>query len=223
MKMRWANCVFCFLLMVTIVNIQNAAVYFLNKPKLDALQSHANEIPHAAEHPGENIVCSEQSMWHNETNEKTAIGGHLDQKLIKKESGEDENFGPTDKNSELQESNLTTHHTPFIDQEMGYNTTMGNDETSETSNGGSEKEKFRKFLYARAIPVLNVYGINSVLQAERLSVVEGYKQLVRQDSSLMPLESSQFQEDDEIVGMMVNMIQKDMRWHYEHHQQAIRE
>ena len=40
MTMRWANCVFCFLLMVTMVNVQNASVYYLNKPKLDALQSH---------------------------------------------------------------------------------------------------------------------------------------------------------------------------------------
>ena len=39
MTMRWANRVFCFLLTITIVNIQNAAVYFLNKPKLDAMQS----------------------------------------------------------------------------------------------------------------------------------------------------------------------------------------
>ena len=39
MTMRWDIHVFCFLLVVTIVNIQNAAVYFLNKPKLDALQS----------------------------------------------------------------------------------------------------------------------------------------------------------------------------------------
>ena len=36
MTMRWANCMFCFLLTITIVTIQNAAVYFLNKPKLDA-------------------------------------------------------------------------------------------------------------------------------------------------------------------------------------------
>ena len=39
MTMRWANRVFCFILAVTIVNIQNAAVYFLNKSKLDALHS----------------------------------------------------------------------------------------------------------------------------------------------------------------------------------------
>ena len=39
MTMRWANCVFCFLLAITIVNIQNATVYFLNKPKLDDMQS----------------------------------------------------------------------------------------------------------------------------------------------------------------------------------------
>ena len=37
--MRWANRMFCFLLAVTTVNIQNAAVYFLNKPKMDAMQS----------------------------------------------------------------------------------------------------------------------------------------------------------------------------------------
>ena len=34
MTMRWANHMFCFLLTITIVNIQNAAVYFLNKPKI---------------------------------------------------------------------------------------------------------------------------------------------------------------------------------------------
>ena len=39
MTMRWANNVFCFILAVTVVNIQNAAVYFLNKSKLDALHS----------------------------------------------------------------------------------------------------------------------------------------------------------------------------------------
>ena len=44
MTMRWANHVFCFLLAITIVNIQNAAVYFLNKPKLDALQSRQKII-----------------------------------------------------------------------------------------------------------------------------------------------------------------------------------
>ena len=66
-----------------------------------------------------------------------------------------------------------------------------------------------------------MYRINSVHQAERLPLFQGYKELVRQDSSLIPLESCQFQEDDEIVGMMVNMIQKDMIWHNEHHQQAI--
>ena len=37
MTMRWANHVFCFLLAITIVNIQNTAVYFLNKPKLDVM------------------------------------------------------------------------------------------------------------------------------------------------------------------------------------------
>ena len=126
------------------------------------------------------------------------LGGQLDEKnngqnLIKKDSGEDEIFGPTDKTSELQESSLTTHHNPFINQEIDYKTTIKSDETSETYNGDSEEEeKFMKFLNARELHVLKVYRIYSVLQAEKLSVVEGYKELVRRDSSLMLLESSQF-------------------------------
>ena len=98
------------------------------------------------------------------------------QTALKKESGEDEVFGSTDKNNELQESNLTMHNNPLIDQEMDHNTTITTDEISETSNGDSEKEKFKKLIYARAVHVLNVYRINSILQAEMLSVVEGYKE-----------------------------------------------
>ena len=79
---------------------------------------------------------------------------------------------------------------------------------SETSNGDTEKANSEKFVHAREAHVLNVYRIKMVLQAERVSVMEGYKELVKQDSSLMPLESSQFQEDDEIVGITVSMIQK---------------
>ena len=37
MTMHWPNHVFCFVLVVAVVNIQNAACYFLNKGKLDAL------------------------------------------------------------------------------------------------------------------------------------------------------------------------------------------
>ena len=39
MMMRWPNHVFSFILAVSIVNVQNAALYFLNKAKVDALQS----------------------------------------------------------------------------------------------------------------------------------------------------------------------------------------
>ena len=39
MTMRWPNRVFSFILAVFIVNIQNAASNFLNKAKMDALQS----------------------------------------------------------------------------------------------------------------------------------------------------------------------------------------
>ena len=44
MTMRLANHVLCFLLTVVIINVQNAAIYFLSKPKLDALQS-CQQIP----------------------------------------------------------------------------------------------------------------------------------------------------------------------------------
>ena len=41
MTMHWPNHVFCFLLAVTMVNVQNAASYFLQKPKLDSLQGRS--------------------------------------------------------------------------------------------------------------------------------------------------------------------------------------
>ena len=34
----------------------------------------SNESPHIAEHPGEKGFCREQSMWHEEDDEKTAFG-----------------------------------------------------------------------------------------------------------------------------------------------------
>ena len=37
MTSRWSNRVFCFLVTVTVVNIQNAGCYFLNLSKIDAL------------------------------------------------------------------------------------------------------------------------------------------------------------------------------------------
>ena len=39
MTMRWPNHVFSFILAVPIVDVQNSAAYFLNKAKVDALQS----------------------------------------------------------------------------------------------------------------------------------------------------------------------------------------
>ena len=47
MTMRWPNRVFCFLLAITMVNIQNAATYFLNKPKIDSFavqEAHCRSI-----------------------------------------------------------------------------------------------------------------------------------------------------------------------------------
>ena len=37
MTTRWPNRVFCFLLAVTVVNVQNAGVYFCGLPKVDVL------------------------------------------------------------------------------------------------------------------------------------------------------------------------------------------
>ena len=39
MTMHWPNRVFWFLLAMTMVNVQNAATYFLKMPKLDSLQA----------------------------------------------------------------------------------------------------------------------------------------------------------------------------------------
>ena len=168
------------------------------------------------------MFCREHTTWHKEDDAKTAFWGESEEKyqrknLIKKESGEEQYFGSTDEPNQIMPNN------PFIDQEMNCETTNKNDETSETLKGDAEKQKFRKFLYARAVHVLNVYRINSILQAERLSVIEGYKELVKQDSSLMPLESSRFREDDEIVGITISMIEKDVMLHNDHHQQAIQD
>ena len=37
MMTRWPNCVFCFLLALTMVNVQNTANYFVKTPKMDCL------------------------------------------------------------------------------------------------------------------------------------------------------------------------------------------
>ena len=39
MTTQWPNRVFCFLLAVTIVNVQNAGCYFAKLPKIDTLQA----------------------------------------------------------------------------------------------------------------------------------------------------------------------------------------
>ena len=45
---------------------------------------------------------------------------------------------------------------------------------------------------------------------------------MRLDSSLIPLEKSCFQEDDEIVGITIDMIQMDVSWHNNQSAQTIR-
>ena len=39
MTSRWLNRVFCFLLAVTMVNVQNAGSYFAKQPKIDAIHA----------------------------------------------------------------------------------------------------------------------------------------------------------------------------------------
>ena len=58
--------------------------------------------------------------------------------------------------------------------------------------GTQRKKNLGNFYMQELYTFGNVFRINSVLQEGRLSLVEGYKELVRQDSSLMPLESSRF-------------------------------
>ena len=53
--------------------------------------------------------------------------------------------------------------------------------------GGTQRKKNLGNFYMQELHI--VYRISMVLQAERLSLVEGYKELVRQDSSLVTLES----------------------------------
>ena len=77
-------------------------------------------------------------------------------------------------------------------------------------------------MYAPAFHALNLYRINYELQVERHSLIEGNREHVRLDSSLIPLESSHSQEDDEIMGITIDMIQKDVRWHNAHSAQTIR-
>ena len=44
MTTHWPNRMFCFLLAITMVNVQNAGVYFCNLPKVDSLTA-CNSLP----------------------------------------------------------------------------------------------------------------------------------------------------------------------------------
>ena len=48
----------------------------------------ANETLHTTEYTGENIVCSEQSMWYDEAKEKTAFGDNLVKRIMAKNNQE---------------------------------------------------------------------------------------------------------------------------------------
>ena len=44
MTMHWPNRVICFLLAIAMVNVQNAATYFLNKPKMESIRLIAKAV-----------------------------------------------------------------------------------------------------------------------------------------------------------------------------------
>ena len=58
----WPNYVFCFLWAVTMVNVQNAGVYFCNLPKVDSLTAH-KLIAHQLIENKYLIAEQEQQKW----------------------------------------------------------------------------------------------------------------------------------------------------------------
>ena len=187
-----------------IMKVSSNMTVVLKKNCHAAIQEKQQVSLHILQNTQVKRVFVKNRIWHEGDDAKTVFWGEPSEKyqskiLIKKESGEEEYFGSTDEPQEPNVDNVDSSRNLFIDQDMVCETSNKYDEASETSRGDIEKEKFRKFLYDRAVHVLNVYRIKLVLQAEMLSVIEGYKELVNQDTSLMPLESSRFREDDEIV------------------------
>ena len=78
MTTRWPNRVFCFLLALTMVNVQNAANYFAKTPKMDCLSARRliakqvinNKYLHSQTMPknGKNAVqSSTASSWSRST------------------------------------------------------------------------------------------------------------------------------------------------------------
>ena len=56
----WPNCVFCFLLGVTVVNVLNAGVYFCGLPKVDALTAQKLIAQQLIENKSLRIIVEEQ-------------------------------------------------------------------------------------------------------------------------------------------------------------------
>ena len=69
---------------------------------------------------------------------------------------------------------------------------------------------------AREIHTLDIFSMNCELQNKWWALIEVYCELVHLDSLLIPLESSSFHEDDEIVDTTMGMIPKDISWQNEH-------
>ena len=60
MTTHWPNHVFCFLLVVTVVNVQNAGVYFCGLPKVDALTAQKLIAQKLIENKYLQIIVEEQ-------------------------------------------------------------------------------------------------------------------------------------------------------------------
>ena len=60
MTTHWPNHVFCFLLAVTVVNVQNAGVYFCGLPKVDALTAQKLIAQKLIENKYLHIIVEEQ-------------------------------------------------------------------------------------------------------------------------------------------------------------------
>ena len=60
MTTRWPNCVFCFLLAVTVGNVQNAGVYFCGLPMVDALTAQKLIAQQLIENKYLHVVVKEQ-------------------------------------------------------------------------------------------------------------------------------------------------------------------
>ena len=75
-----------------------------------------------------------------------------------------------------------------------------------------EEVYFQRSLYTRAMHTARLSQKNNEIQTKCQSLINGYQELVCLDSSLIPLESSRYLEDDEIVIITMGLVRKDICW-----------